>query len=86
MTEREELEMWKKMYMRLLRGTEDAIDILVQAEWDCEELYINAGCTHDEYNAETGDTVKGEWVTCAVMGDPENKGHLKLSRISVPEP
>ena len=28
MTEREELEMWKKMYMRLLRGTEDAIDIL----------------------------------------------------------
>lgn len=32
MTEHEELEMWKSMYLRLLRETEDAIKLLAQAE------------------------------------------------------
>lgn len=32
MTEHEELEMWKKMYLRAVRGMEDAIQALTQAE------------------------------------------------------
>lgn len=80
MTEREELEMWKGMYMHLLQKTEAAIDILIQAEWSCEELYVSAGHTHESYNTETDGASKAKWITCAVLGDPEKKGQLKISR------
>lgn len=43
MTEREELEMWKKMYLRAVRGMEDAIQVLTRAEEEAEALYIEAG-------------------------------------------
>lgn len=43
MTEREELEMWKKMYLRTVRGMEDAIQVLTRAEEEAEALYIEAG-------------------------------------------
>lgn len=48
MTEHEELEMWKSMYLRLLRSTEDAAAPLAQAERAAEELYIQAGLTGEE--------------------------------------
>lgn len=38
MTEREELEMWKKMYLRAVRGMEDAIQVLTRAEEEAEAL------------------------------------------------
>ena len=33
---------YKKMYLTLLNGIEEAIDILVKAEQECEEIYINS--------------------------------------------
>lgn len=33
---------YKKMYIHLMQSTEHAIRILIQAQRDCEELYISA--------------------------------------------
>ncbi len=82
MTEREELEMWKKMYMRLLRGTVEAIDILIQSERDCEELYVGADHTHKEYNLQTEEASKVKWQFCEVMGEPQRRGYLITPRSS----
>ena len=43
MTTQKELEMWKKMYMCLLRGTEAAAEVLISVEKEAEDLYIEAG-------------------------------------------
>lgn len=43
MTEREELEMWKRMYLRTVRGMEDAIQTLTRTEREAEALYIETG-------------------------------------------
>lgn len=32
---------YKEMYLKLLRATEDAINILVEAQQACEDLYIS---------------------------------------------
>ncbi len=39
----ENLQIYKEMYLKLMRETEKAIEILVQAQKDCEELYLTAG-------------------------------------------
>ena len=44
------LQIYKKMYLKLMRETEKAIEILVQAQQDCEELYLTAG-DHGEKEA-----------------------------------
>lgn len=36
---------YKEMYLHLVRETEKAIQILIQAQRDCEEMYISAGET-----------------------------------------
>ena len=33
---------YKEMYLKLFRATEDAISRLIDAQRECEELYINA--------------------------------------------
>ena len=33
---------YKEMYLKMVRATEQAICILVQAQQECEELYISA--------------------------------------------
>lgn len=33
---------YKEMYLHLMRDTEKAIQILIQAQRDCEELYLSA--------------------------------------------
>lgn len=33
---------YKKMYLKLFRATEKAISCLIEAQQECEELYINA--------------------------------------------
>lgn len=33
---------WKEMYLALFRETEKAINILVDAQQHCEEMYINS--------------------------------------------
>lgn len=52
MTEHEELEMWKSLYLRLLRGTAEAVEVLTRSEAAAEELYIEAGLPQ----AKTGET------------------------------
>ncbi len=42
MKQREELEMWRSMYMRLFHGVEQAIGALAEAERACEEIYVSA--------------------------------------------
>lgn len=33
---------YKEMYLKLFRATENAINILIEAQQECEELYISA--------------------------------------------
>lgn len=32
---------YKKMYLRIMRASEDAIRLLIEAQQECEELYIS---------------------------------------------
>lgn len=34
---------YKEMYLRMVRATEKALDILIQAQQECEEQYIRSG-------------------------------------------
>lgn len=33
---------YKEMYLKLFRATEEAISCLIEAQRECEEMYINA--------------------------------------------
>lgn len=33
---------YKKMYLRLFRASEEAVNLLIVAQRECEELYVNA--------------------------------------------
>jgi hypothetical protein len=33
---------YKEMYLKMMRASEDAIRILVQAQQECEEMYLSA--------------------------------------------
>jgi len=33
---------YKEMYFKLFRATEDAINILIKAQQECEEMYISS--------------------------------------------
>ena len=32
---------YKEMYLKMMRATEEAIRILIQAQQECEEMYLN---------------------------------------------
>ena len=32
---------YKEMYLKMMRATEEAIRILIQAQQECEEMYVN---------------------------------------------
>lgn len=85
MTEQEELQMWKKMYMRLLRGVEESINVLVQTEQECEELYIRADHTHQEYSQAVGEVSKIKRRFCRILGE-ENSCTGVLSSPLAPMP
>ena len=34
---------YKEMYLKMVRASEDAINILIEAQRECEEMYIKAG-------------------------------------------
>ena len=80
MTEREELEMWKEMYLHLLRKTERAINLLVRAEQDTEDKYIEAGHSREEYSTDT--VCAKQWVPILTTGDPEPTGLARVFRFS----
>ncbi len=33
---------YKEMYLKMVRATEEAIRILIEAQQECEEMYLNA--------------------------------------------
>ena len=33
---------YKEMYLKLFRASEEAVDLLIAAQRECEELYVNA--------------------------------------------
>ena len=39
---------YKEMYLKLFRATEKAINCLINAQRECEELYISAGESRSE--------------------------------------
>lgn len=80
MTEHEELEMWKSMYLRLLQSTEDAVNLLIRAEQATEDLYIEAGLSKAQYAADTRDTK--HWIPIMAMGDPEEISFARAFRLS----
>ncbi len=80
MTEREELEMWKSMYMRLLRGTEQAIDVLIKAEQATEDLYVDAGLSREQYASDTGDTK--QWIPVMAAGAQRQLSFARPFRMS----
>ena len=34
---------YKEMYLKMVRATEDAMRLLIEAQRECEEMYIEAG-------------------------------------------
>ena len=38
---------YKEMYLTMVRATEKALNILIEAQQTCEEMYINASSTED---------------------------------------
>ena len=49
---------YKEMYLKMMRASEEAIRILVNAQQECEEEYINAGKT--EAKAPRSESVQPE--------------------------
>ena len=39
---------YKEMYFRLFRATEDAIELLIKAQQECEEMYLSAADETEE--------------------------------------
>lgn len=37
---------YKEMYLKMMRASEEALRILIQAQQECEELYLAASDTH----------------------------------------
>ncbi len=42
---------YKQMYMKLMEATENAMDILIAAQRQCEEIYIETEDPSDEEDA-----------------------------------
>ncbi|MEY8261225.1 hypothetical protein AALA80_12850 [Oscillospiraceae bacterium 50-60] len=80
MTEREELEMWKEMYLHLLRETEKAINLLVRGEQHTEDLYIKAGHSSEQYSTDT--MCAKQWVPITTVGRPGQIGFARAFRYS----
>ena len=43
---------YKEMYLKMVRATEKAMNILIQAQQECEEMYIAGPDKEDESAAE----------------------------------
>ncbi len=44
----DELELYKEMYLIMVRASEEALNILIKAQQECENMYINYGCSDGE--------------------------------------
>jgi len=43
---------YRKMYLRMVHASEDAIRLLIKAQQECEELFIHASGDEEERNEE----------------------------------
>ena len=48
---------YKEMYLKILRASEKAIDILIEAQRDCEEIYISSEEKSSELLIDPRDTL-----------------------------
>ena len=37
------MDLYKEMYLKMMRATEKAMNILIEAQRECEEMYLAAG-------------------------------------------
>ena len=44
----DELELYKEMYLKMVRASEEALNILIKVQQECENMYINYGCSDGE--------------------------------------
>ena len=44
----DELELYKEMYLKIVRASEEALNILIKVQQECENMYINYGCSDGE--------------------------------------
>ena len=44
----DELELYKEMYLKMVRASEEALNILIKAQQECEDMYINYECSDGE--------------------------------------
>ena len=44
----DELELYKEMYLKMVRASEEALNILIKVQQDCENMYIKYGCSDGE--------------------------------------
>ena len=42
----DELELYKEMYLKMVRASEEALNILIKAQQECENMYINLSLIH----------------------------------------
>ena len=42
------MNLYKEMYLKLMRATETAIKILIEVQQQCEELYLSAEETEED--------------------------------------
>ena len=55
---------YKKMYLKMVRATEDAMNLLIKAQQECEELYLQQTEPTVEFPKEPGE---GETPICSVV-------------------
>lgn len=44
----DELGLYKEMYLKMGRASEEALNILIKVQQECENRYINYGCSDGE--------------------------------------
>ena len=48
---------YKEMYLKMVRASEDAINILIEAQRECEEMYISASGKNSERLVDSRDAL-----------------------------
>lgn len=44
----DELGLYKEMYLKMVRASEEALNILIKVQQECENMYIKYGCSDGE--------------------------------------
>ncbi|MDD6023104.1 MAG: hypothetical protein PUC06_02540 [Oscillospiraceae bacterium] len=55
---------YKELYLKMVRATEDAMNLLIKAQQECEELYLQQTEPTVDFSKETAE---GETPICSVV-------------------